>query len=219
MAGNLRNHLSAWETILQEHPKADELYGYLSSGVDIRDFFVHFKGNYQGRSYDSSFPPRVTFPNVRRCLDFEQFISSCIVERVSKGSLLVLEEVGAVDPPHLVMPITVEPTKLRMCHDKRFLNLWIKDCPFSLDYITNLPRYVGINHFQTTIDDKSGYDHVPLHPHSRTFFGLEWKGFYFGYATLPFGWKASAHIHLFQLRLLLRRRMHDPCFIARGALL
>ena len=26
-------------------------------------------------------------------------------------------------------------------------------------------------------------------------------------------------IHLFQLRLLLRRMMHDPCFIARGALL
>ena len=177
------------------HPKADELYGYLSSLVDIRDFFVHFKGNYQGRSYDSSFPPRVTFPYARRCLDFEQFISSCIVERVSKGSLLVLEDVGAVDLPHLVMPITVEPTKLRMCHDKRFLNLWIKDCPFSLDYITNLPRYVGINHFQITIDDKSGYDHVPLHPHSRTFFGLEWKGFYFGYATLSFGWKASAHIY------------------------
>ena len=26
-------------------------------------------------------------------------------------------------------------------------------------------------------------------------------------------------IHLFQLTLLLRRMMHDPCFIARGALL
>ena len=31
VSGNLRNHLSAWETILQGHPKADELYGYLSS--------------------------------------------------------------------------------------------------------------------------------------------------------------------------------------------
>lgn len=72
MAGNLRIYLSAWETILKGHPKADELYDYLSFGVDIRDFFVHFKGNYQGRSYDSSFPPRVTFANARRCLDFEK---------------------------------------------------------------------------------------------------------------------------------------------------
>ena len=93
------------------------------------------------------------------------------------------------------MPITIEASKPRMCHDERFLNLWIKDSPFSLDYITNLPRYVGLNHFQTTLDDKSGYDHVPLHPESRTYFGLEWKGFYFVYKTLPFGWKASAYVY------------------------
>ena len=54
---------------------------------------------------------------------------------------------------------------------------------------------MGLNRFQTTLDDKSGYDHVPLHPQSRTFFGLEWKGYYFLYRTLPFGWKASAYIY------------------------
>ena len=93
------------------------------------------------------------------------------------------------------MPTNVEPTKQRMCHEERFLNLWIEDSPFSLDYITNRPRYVGLNHFQTTLDDKSGYEHVPLHPQSRTYFGLEWKGYYFLYRTLPFGWKASAYIY------------------------
>ena len=31
--------------------------------------------------------------------------------------------------------------------------------------------------------------------------------------------RVTFYIHLFQLRLLLRRMMHDPCFIARGALL
>ena len=88
---------------------------------------------------------------------------------------LLLSYVGFVDPPHLVMPITIEPMKPRMCHDERFLNLWIKDCPSTLDYITDLPRYVGLNHFQSTIDDKSGYNHIPLHPSSYTFFGLQWK--------------------------------------------
>ena len=58
------------------------------------------------------------------------------------------------------MPITVEPTKPRMCHDKRFLNVWIKDLPLSLGYISGLPRYVFKSHFQTTFDDKSGYDHI-----------------------------------------------------------
>ena len=98
-------------------------------------------------------------------------------------------------PPHLVMPITVEPGKPRMCHDERFLNLWIRDCPFKLDSITDLPRYVAPGHFQTTFDDKSGYDHVRLHPFSSTCFGLQWRGWFFVYATLPFGWKASALLY------------------------
>lgn len=82
-----------------------------------------------------------------------------------------------------------------MCHDERFLNLWVKDLPFTLDYISDIPRYVGANHYQTVCDEKSGYDHVSLTKDSETFFGLAWKGCYFVYRTLPFGWKASAFIY------------------------
>ena len=105
------------------------------------------------------------------------------------------EKVGSVQPTHLFLPITVEPTKPRMCHDERFLNLWIKDLPLSLDYISGLPRFVFKSHFQTAFDDKSDYDHVKLSPDSFTFVGLEWKGWYFCYKTLPFGWKASAYVY------------------------
>lgn len=128
-------------------------------------------------------------------MHFTDFISRTILERVQNGSLTVWGKVNEVDPPYLVVPITIEPNKPRMCHDERFLNLWIKDCPFSLDYISDLPRYVGLNHLQTTFDDKSGYDHVRLHPNCRTFFGLEWNGWFFVYTTLPFDWKASAYIY------------------------
>ena len=93
------------------------------------------------------------------------------------------------------MPVTVEPTKPRMCHDKRFLNCWIKDCPFKLDYLTDLCRYVDPGHYQTTFDDKSDYDHIRLHLRSTTFFSLQWEGWYFAYAALPFGWKASAFVY------------------------
>ena len=194
IAGNVQANCHKWRTILLNYSKADEIFRYVSLGVDIQEFFTPFKGTFQGRSYDSPIPPRIVFPNACNCQDHEGFISNCIIERVRNGSLLVVGKVGFVDPPHLVMPITIEPTKPRMCHDERFLNLWIKDCPFTLDYITDLPRYVGLNHFQSTIDDKSGYDHIPLHPSSCTFFGLQWKGYYFTYTTIPFGWKASAYI-------------------------
>jgi len=87
--------------------------------------------------------------------------------------------IGEVAPPHLVMPITVEPSKPRMCHDERFLNLWIKDLPLSLHYISNIPRYVFHGHFQSGFDDKRRYDHVLLSPESTTYFGLARKGCFF----------------------------------------
>ena len=82
-----------------------------------------------------------------------------------------------------------------MCHDERFLHLWIRDLRFSLNYITGLPRYVLKSHYPTTFDNNSGYDHVRLSPESFTFVGLEWKGWYFCYKSLPFGWKTSAYIY------------------------
>ena len=93
------------------------------------------------------------------------------------------------------MPLTVEPTKPRLCHDERYLNLWM-NCPkIKFDPITDLPRYVGKDHYQAKLDDKSGYDHIKLTQESKTFFGLRWKNWYFVYNTIPFGWSPSAYIY------------------------
>ena len=93
------------------------------------------------------------------------------------------------------MPITVEPSKPRMCHDEHFLNLWMKCPTVKFDPITDLPRYVEQYHYQTKLDDKSGYDRVKLTEDSRTFFGIAWKGYFFVYNTPPFGWSPSAYIY------------------------
>ena len=90
-------------------------------------------------------------------------------------------------------PLNLQSPACAMMRD--FLNLWIKYLPFSLDLTTDLPRYVHNDSFQTTCDDKSGYDHVRLSPDSRTYFGLQWNGWYFAFNTLPFGWKASAYLY------------------------
>ena len=100
---------------------------------------IPFRNDFQGKFYVSWIPSAAFFPNSKSCLDFDEFISSTILDRVKNGSLLVWGKVGSVQPPHLVGPITVEPTKPRMCHVERFLNLWIKDLPLSLDYISGLP--------------------------------------------------------------------------------
>ena len=140
-------------------------------------------------------PQRRFFPIANRVSISRSSLVPLSLPELKNGSLLVWGKVASVQPPHLVLPITVEPTKPRICQDERFLNLWIKDLPLSLDYISGLPRYVFKSHFQTTFDDKSGYDHIKLSPDSFTFVGLEWKGWNFCYKTLPFGWKASAYVY------------------------
>ena len=81
-------------------------------------------------------------------------------------------KVGQVSPPHIVLPLTVEPTKPRLCHDARYLNLWMLEKSSLLDRVTDLPRYVFKDSYQTVLDDKSGYDHLLLSEESRTYFGI-----------------------------------------------
>ena len=106
-----------------------------------------------------------------------------------------LGRVGEMLPPRIVMPLTVEPSKPRLCQDQRYLNCWIKDMPFHLDSVVNLTRYVGKDHFQAKLDDKSGYDHVLMADDSRPWMGFQWGGWWFVNNTLPFGWKMSPYIY------------------------
>ena len=167
----------------------------IKEAVDVEQLFTHFKGNFKGKSFDWDRLPPIVLENSRSCAQFSDFISTTILQWVSAGVLSVWGEIGRVSPPYLVLPLTVEPSKPRPCHDERYLNLWIKDLPFKLDHLSDLPRYVLPGHYQTTFDEKSGYQHVYLHPSSRTFFGLYWQGFYFTFCTLPFGWKASTFLY------------------------
>ena len=48
-----------------------------------------------------------------------------------------------VYPTRLVQHLTVEPSKPRLCHDERYLNLWIVDKPFSLDTLKDVPPLVS----------------------------------------------------------------------------
>lgn len=196
VAGEVHKHVNRWEEILDmDIPKHAEILSYIHNKVKLQDFIVPFKGDFQGEFYDCPSPPRMTFPNSTSCLEFQDFITDTISQRLRNGSISAWGRVGEVDPPHLVMPLTMEPSKPRLCHDERFLNLWIVDLPLKLDYISNLPRYIGKGHFQVTMDDKSGYDHVLLSEECRRFFGFCWRGWYFVYNTIPFGWKASAYIY------------------------
>lgn len=163
--------------------------------MSVFHYFRHFSGIYKGTSYDSDRPPIRFFKNNSSCRPFADFVRQTLLDRLATGAVSLLGKVGEVKPPHLVLPLTVELTKPRLCHDARFLNLWMNDVPFKLDTLMNLPRYVSKDNYQTILDDKSGYDHLFLDEQSRTFFGIQWGGWLFQYNTLPFGWKISPYVY------------------------
>lgn len=195
VAGNLTTCLDQWDQISVDYEKRDFVLSIIRDGVDVFDFFTPFNGTFKGKTYCSDLPHQMCFPNSAVCRPFKEFITATVKDRICNGSIKVVGRVGEVVPPHLVLPITVEPSKPRMCHDERFLNCWIKDSPFRLDYLTDLCRYVDPGHYQTTFDDESGYNHIRLHPRSSTFFGFQWEGWYSTNACLPFGWRASAFVY------------------------
>lgn len=175
-----------------------------STGLLIRfrveRYFKHFKGEFKDEHFDCPRPPKRVFNNHSSCIPFTQFISDTILQRLSSGDISVFGRVDEVPPPYLVMPLTVEPSKPRLCNDNRFLNLWMVDKPFTLDHLSDLQLCVERDSFQTVCDDKLGYDRIMLSPDSRTFLGFEWGGWYFTSNTIPFGWKLSAFTDLPQHR-------------------
>ncbi|KAJ8309736.1 hypothetical protein KUTeg_011601 [Tegillarca granosa] len=167
VAGNLHKHLDFWETVTNN----EEVLDWLRNGVYVEKYFKPFKGNFKGRPYDSLTPSRQFFPNALNCRDHVGFIVQTLLDRIANGSLSIWGKVGFCDPPHIVMPLTVEPSKPRLCHDERYLNLWIIDKPFILDTLKEVPRIIKKGSFMTSLDNKSGYDHILLSETSRKFFG------------------------------------------------
>lgn len=194
VSGQLHNCVSEWRLILDENAHQD-VVKWLEDGVDVGEFFRRFKGNFKGRNYDSEIPPRNYFQNAAICKKYSAFISKELCERISTGCIKLLGRVGECQPPKVIMPLTVEPSKPRLCHDERYLNLWVKDLPFHLENLKDVHRLVQENALMITCDEKSGYDHVNLQESSQTYFGIQFGGFYMTYTTLPFGWKASPFIY------------------------
>ena len=98
------------------------------------------------------------------------FVEDTLIARLESGTISLWEKAGVIEPPLIVFPLTVVPTKPRLCHDD--LDLWMRDMPFSLDRLIDLARYVSKDTYQTVLDDKSGYDHIFLSEDTRTYFGI-----------------------------------------------
>lgn len=197
VSGLLHSNVQEWETVLSEIDTNDKsrVLDWIRNGVEIEQFFSPFRGNFKGQSFNSERPPKRFFQNSASCKKYVPFITSELTERVKNGSLLLIGKLNECELPHIIMPLIVEPSKPRLCHDERYLNLWMKDMPFTLETLKDIHRMINKGDELVCSDEKSGYDHVRLSSSSTTYFGIQFAGWVFTYSTLPFGWKISPFVY------------------------
>ena len=195
---NLKEHYLFWEEeILKDHPDKEVLLKWLT-GVKIEDFLQSFtKGDFQGIPMNSYYPETQEFQNYVPP-EFEDFMESTVRDWVSLGMLLPWQSVRKpTDPfiPVVVSPLGVEPKKPRALWDGRYVNEFCRDIPFVMDNAAKVAEVAWTDLYFFKVDHKNGYQHVPIHEDSRKFFGVFWRGVYYVFAVLPFGWKSSPLIY------------------------
>ena len=95
VAEEIHRHLPQWDWVLEDYPKRQEICDYISHGFKVSDFFVHFKGDFQGKLYNLPSPPAAIFPNSKVCEQFENFVSVVLVQLFWSAFLIGLFQFGA----------------------------------------------------------------------------------------------------------------------------
>lgn len=111
----------------------------------------------------------------------------------ARAEVAALQSVGAIYPgrPRCVCPLNVAPkaggTAWRLIHDLRFVNRFLPARHFRLDSLGDVPLVVSPGDWFCSIDLKSGYHHLLMHPEARPYLGFEFDGVHYVWAVLPFG--------------------------------
>ena len=110
-AGELHRHTPQWNVLLDNmhDERFSEVRAWIVNGVDVTKFFRPFKCSYKGKNYECSSPPPRIFPNHLSCKPIASLISDALLDRLRPGAISLWGKVGECTPPHLVMPLTVEP--------------------------------------------------------------------------------------------------------------
>lgn len=131
--------------------------------------------------------PRWTFQKNYVAQEKEQEVDLKWEEWKAKG----VTETGEVD---LVMAMGTVPkpnNKVRVVHNCTPINSCTPDMPYSMDGIAEVAKFLKVGDWLCKIDLRDGYEHIPIHPHWRRFFGVCWKGEVRRFAKLGFGFKLS----------------------------
>jgi hypothetical protein len=206
VAGGLMESYGTWKGMFGGMEGFPEVAKWLNEAIDLYNFFIHFTGNYKGRKFNSTVPPCMYFQNAPNCVEHKEFVEEAIVKGLRNGAMRCVGKMGQDPPPRVVNPLSVnvEPTKKRLVLSMKGVNLFCKDCPFSLHPLMEIVKGLEPRAYFASLDDVNGYKQMKLTENSWEFCGFQWGGYYFVDTCLPFGWKCSAYVYTMTGRILSR---------------
>jgi hypothetical protein len=120
------------------------------------------------------------------------FVSEAVASLVITGAAMKVSQ-----RPFIVSPLGVVPKgldKLRLILDLRFVNSFLRVDSFKYESLKTVPYLCKLRDLLFSVDLKSGYHHVDIHPDYWQFLGFEWEGQFYVFCQLPFGLATACYV-------------------------
>lgn len=118
-------------------------------------------------------------------------------------------EIDTSDPSRrvssLLFPVPKKDTvEFRWCHDDRYLNDWLKPQSVKYETIESVRQMIRRRDYLTSIDLKSAYSHIVIHPSHRHLLGFNALGRRWRFRCLPFGVSSAPYVFTRVMRTVVR---------------
>ena len=198
VSGHVQTAIQHWKgTIPTAQPQRDEFLGYIG-GVRLSEFIHPMPaGIFESSQFKGADVTSIKLPSDAPTLH-DGWVNTEIESLVQKGSLVAWSTVADTETQprqRIYLPLGVEPIKPPLIWDARYLNPMCKHFPFQMDGVGKIAQCSWKGAQQVTLDHKSGFHNVPLTPECWEYFGLCWRGVYYVWTVLCFGWCASRYIY------------------------
>lgn len=145
-------------------------------------------------SRSPAYPPRIRRRNHPIAIGDRQWVTEELARCLLSGAISVAspDDVAAI----LSLGVVWNHGKRRLIFDGRPLNEYTPS-PDGMTYMTLRQFQAGLRHrdWLFSLDHKSGYHHVHIHPSSRKYFGIQWNGVTYVYNVMPFGWAPACYVY------------------------
>ncbi|GJP71712.1 hypothetical protein CLOP_g2515 [Closterium sp. NIES-67] len=95
--------------------------------------------------------------------------------------------------------------KCRLILDLRKVNTHLEAPKFKYKGLNRVAELIRQDDWMFSIDLKSGYHHVEIHPSCWKFLGFQFKGIYYSFRSLPFGLASAPFVFTQLIKQLAKR--------------